>query len=143
VGIDAYRDATNHDGYADALRKLVANGRPVVATEFGCATYRGAADAGGMGWAVIQKGPEARLRNGVIRDEAAQAAEVGNLMHVMASSGLAGAFVFTYVAPSYPSATDPAHDLDTASFALVRSWPDGRIEPKAAYHAVAQRYGTS
>jgi hypothetical protein len=141
VGIDAYRDATNREGYANALRAQVAAGLPVVATELGCATYRGAAEAGGMGWAVVERAPEARLRNGVVRDEAAQAAEVDNLMDVISSSGLAGAFVFTYVAPSYPSATDPAHDLDTASFALVRSWPDGGTEPKAAYHAVAARYG--
>ncbi len=143
VGIDAYRDATNHNGYRDTLRGQVRNGRPVVATEFGCATYRGAAEAGGMGWAVIEKKPAARLRTGVIRDESAQATEIRELLDVMASSGLEGAFVYTYVAPSYPSDPDPERDLDTASFAMVRSWPDGRTEPKAAYHAVADRYGTT
>lgn len=140
IGIDAYRDATNRDGYADGLGAYLASGRPVVATEVGCATYRGAADVGGMGWAVIEKGPEARLRDGVVRDEVAQATEITSLLDVMGSAGVHGAFVYTYVAPSYPSDVDPAHDLDTASFALVRSWPDGRTEPKTAYQVVAQRY---
>ncbi len=143
VGIDAYRDATNRDGYADGFKAHLASGRPVVATELGCATYRGAADAGGMGWAVIERTPEPRLRDGIVRDEGAQAAEIGELLDVLASNGLDGAFVYTYVAPSYPSDADPARDLDTASLALVRSWPGGRTEPKAAYHKVAERFGAS
>jgi len=58
-----------------------------------------------------------------------------------AAAGLHGAFVFTFVAPSYPThATDPGRDLDSASYALVRTWPDGRMEPKAAFHAVADYF---
>ena len=127
AGIDAYRDASNRDGYAAGLRTHLASDRPVVATEVGCATYRGAPDAGGMGWAVVERTPEPRLRDGVVRDEAAQASEVGELLEVMESCG----------------GLDSAATFDTASFALVRGWPDGRTEPKAAYHAVAERYGTS
>jgi hypothetical protein len=41
VGIDAYRDVTNRDGYAAGLRTHLTTDRPVVATETGCATYRG------------------------------------------------------------------------------------------------------
>ena len=49
-------------------------------------------------------------------------------------------FNYTYVMPSYPSSLENAKDLDAASYALVRSWPDGRAEPKAAYHTVAHIY---
>jgi hypothetical protein len=144
AGIDAYRDAGNRDRYVDGLLQARAGlDRPLVVTEFGCATYRGAADAGGMGWAVVERKPVARLRDGIVRDEASQAAEIVELLDIMTSAGVAGAFAYTYIAPSYPSSTDPARDLDTASFALVRSWPDGRTEPKLAYAAVAERYRRS
>jgi hypothetical protein len=141
VGVDAYRDASNRDGYADRLRAQARADRPIVVTEFGCATYRGAAKVGGMGWAVVERTQGARLREGIVRDEVAQAAEISELLDVMESSGVSGAFVYTYVAPSYPSDPDPIHDLDTASFALIRSWPDGRTEGKVAYRTVAERYG--
>jgi hypothetical protein len=141
VGVDAYRDAANRASYPDALRAHQTHGRPVVVTEVGCATYRGAADAGGMAWAVIERTPDAKLHEGIVRDEAAQAGELGAVLDVIASTETDGVFVYTYIAPSYPANTDPVRDLDTASYALVRSWPDDRTEPKAAYHAVAERYG--
>ncbi len=68
-----------------------------------------------------------------MRDEDGQARELEALLELIDASGADGAFVYTYIAPSYPSSADPVNDLDTASFALVRSWPDGRTEPKAAY----------
>ncbi len=140
VGVDAYRHAGNRETYADGLRAQARHARPVVVTEFGCTTYRGAADAGGMGWDVVDW-QDRRLRDGIVRDEAAQAAEIGSLLDVLPSIGVDGAFVYTYVAPSYPASTDPAADLDTASFALVRSWPGGRVETKDAYRTIADRYG--
>jgi len=144
AGIDAYRDSGNRDHYVDGLLQARAGlDRPLVVTEFGCATYRGAADAGGMGWAVVERKPVARLRDGIVRDEASQAAELVELLDIMTAAGVAGAFAYTYIAPSYPSSTDPSRDLDTASFALVRSWPDGRTEPKLAYAAVAEHYRRS
>lgn len=141
VGIDAYRDRTNRGSYAETLRAHASADRPVVVTEVGCATYEGAADAGGMAWTAVQTTDGARhLRPGTVRDEAAQAAELEDVLDVIESSGADGAFVYTYVAPSYPSSEDPALDLDAASFALVRSWPDGATQPKRAYRAVAARY---
>ena len=141
VGVDAYRDAGTRDGYSSRLRGLVQHAKPVVVTETGCATYAGAAEAGGLAWtAVDRSATPRRLREGIVRDEDGQARELGALLQLIDASGADGAFVYTYIAPSYPSSADPVNDLDTASFALVRSWPDGRTEPKAAYHAVAARY---
>jgi hypothetical protein len=141
VGLDAYRDASNRSGYAETLGRHRGAGRPVIVTETGCATYRGAAAAGGMGWNVVDRGERPwRLRPGVVRDEREQADEIGALLDAIESRGLDGAFIYTYVAPSYPSSADPATDLDAASYALVRTLPDGRTEPKLAYEAVADRY---
>jgi len=141
VGVDAYRDEGARATYAERLRAYARHGKPVVVTEFGCATFRGAAGRGGLAWQAVDRDARPpRLREGIVRDEAAQAQELTALLETFERAGLDGAFVFTYVAPSYPSSADPAHDLDAASFGLVRSWPDGRTEPKEAFRAVAAHY---
>jgi len=53
VGLDAYRDASNRNNFAEVLRAQASAGKPLVLTEFGCCTYRGAADKGAMGLAVV------------------------------------------------------------------------------------------
>jgi len=147
VGVDAYRDAANRITYVETLRTYRQHRRPLVVTEFGCATYRGAAARGGLAWDVVERDPLSpdpadgrRVADGVVRAEAAQAAELTDQLDAIAESGAEGAFVYTYVAPSYPTSDDPTRDLDAASFALVRSWPDGRTQPKAAYRAIADRF---
>lgn len=141
VSVDAYRDAANRDAYPDLLRGLSRHGKPVVITEFGCAAYRGAAAKGGLAWTAVEgRGHSRRLRAGIERDEAEQARELSELLAVAAACGVDGAFIYTYVAPSYPSSLQPSQDLDAASFALLRSWPDGQTEPKAAYRAVADAF---
>lgn len=141
VGVDAYRDASNRHNYSEMVRERTRHGRPVILTEVGCATDRGAADAGGLAWSVVERsGRSLKLRSGIERDEAEQANEISQVLSIAASSGAEGAFVFTYIAPSYPSSLDREQDLDAASYALVRSWPDGRTGKKSAYYAVAEAY---
>lgn len=143
VGVDAYRDAGNRDRFAQDLAAYGRHGRPVVVTEFGCATFRGAQDLGGLAWTVVDRsaGP-ARIPAGTVRDEALQAAELTQMLEVFEAAGAHGAFVFTFAMPSYPgNDLDPQLDLDTASYALVRTWPDGRTQPKASFRAVADYYG--
>ncbi len=141
VGVDAYRDAGSREGYLETLRSHARHGRPTVVTETGCATFHGASDLGSLAWTSVDHsaGPR-RLKPGITRDEGEQAAEVGAVLELIEASGADGAFVYTYVAPSYPTADDPTLDLDAASYALVRSWPGGRTERKAAFTAVAERY---
>ena len=52
VAVDCYRDASNKANFAGALDKFFAFGKPVVFTEFGCCTYRGAGDRG-AGWPIV------------------------------------------------------------------------------------------
>lgn len=54
VSFDAYRSKEVADQYRDAIRSLVARGKPVAITEFGCTTYRGAADLGGRGSMIVE-----------------------------------------------------------------------------------------
>src|SRR5436305_9421568 len=73
VGVDLYRDAGNRDSYGKQVRAYVAHERPVVVTEFGCCTYRGAPDRGALGWAIVDRTARPpRLTEEVVRDEQVQ-----------------------------------------------------------------------
>jgi hypothetical protein len=145
VSLDAYRTADNAAGYVDLLRGHVAGGRPVVATEFGCCTYAGAAARGGAGWAVVDRAATPpRLLDGVVRDEDEQVAEIGATLALLADAGVDGAFWFTFARYGLPyRPDDPAHDLDASSYGLVRlldGRDDGAWEPKKGFHALAAAY---
>ncbi|WP_432986173.1 hypothetical protein [Dactylosporangium sp. CA-233914] len=45
---------------------------------------------------------------------------------------MAGSFVFTFAAPALPHRPDPAHDLDMASYGVVRL-------AAGLFHALAER----
>lgn len=53
-----YRSAETADHFRDGIRALVAQGlaldKPVAVTEFGCTTYRGAADLGARGESIVE-----------------------------------------------------------------------------------------
>ena len=168
MAVDLYREASNRDWFERALKGLFRHGKPVVITEFGCCTYQGAADAGGRGWQIVdftKMPPE--LDGDYVRDEAGQAREVADLISAFASAGVDGGFVFTFVAPLSPYSDNPRHDLDMASYSLVKSfgnrmgeltalvpdarwdldpgrrgtaYPDLPWEPKESFRAVADAY---
>ncbi|GAA1864308.1 hypothetical protein GCM10009687_34480 [Asanoa iriomotensis] len=140
VSVDAYRDSGNAGRYAEELRAYHRFGRPVVVTEFGCCTYRGAADRGGLGWTIVRE--DRSIPAEYERFEAEQVKYLHELDAVFEAERVAGAFWFTFAGFALPHRPDdPAHDLDLASYGLVAMRPDGGWEPKAAFHAVAARYG--
>ncbi|MGR7023278.1 hypothetical protein [Geodermatophilus sp. URMC 62] len=152
AGIDHYHDARSRGSYRRTLRRLAASGKPVVVLEFGCCTYAGAEDRGSHGWTIVDRSTSPpRLRDGHRRDEAAQAAHLEQVLGILEEEGVDGAFGFTLAMPSYPGDPDPALDLDTASYALVRTLPAGSgaghcglpWEPKASFAALARRYGSA
>jgi hypothetical protein len=152
VAVDLYRDARIRDRFTDLLRRFFAHGRPVVITEFGCCTYRGAADAGGMGWAIVdldiaelgKRPPE--LNGEYVRDEAEQAHELTDVLTIFDDAGVDGAFVMTFVAPLSPSSDDPKYDLDMASYSLVKSYGNRLGDLATAFPDLpwdATRWGTT
>ncbi len=149
VSVDLYRDAHNRDTYRDLLRAYSASGHPVVVTEFGCCTYRDAADRGAMGWAIIDRAAKPpKLTQAVERDEAAQARHVVEMVDVLQAEGVEGAFWFTFAGYNYPHTVEPSTDLDRASYGLVKvvegargiRYPDLPWQPKLAFDALAERY---
>jgi len=149
VAVDAYRDAHNASGYRDELRRCFAFGKPVAVTEFGCSTFRGAADDGGLGWAIVdEQADPPRLTGRYVRDEAEQVGYLHDLLGVFEQEGVDSAFWFTFADYNLPHDPNPSRDLDMASYGVVKvlanghgaTYPDMRWEPKASFYALAAAY---
>lgn len=148
VGVDIYRETRIKDSFSDLIKRYFAHHKPVVIGEFGCCTYQGAEDAGGMGWAIIDRHNPLQLNGDYVRDEGVQAHEITDVLSIFDGLGVDGAFVFTFVAPTFPYHEHPKYDLDMASYSLVKSYadkhgttyPDMLWEPKASFAEVAEYY---
>ena len=149
VGVDYYRDKMNKATYQQTLRKYFTYGKPVVILEFGCCTYQGAEDKGSYGWVIVDRSATPRkLKGDFVRDEKGQADYLMDLLDVFQAEGVEGAFVFTFVSPSYPSSDDPLYDLDMASYSIVKTLPNQTgtaykglpWEPKESFARVARAY---
>ncbi len=142
VAVDAYRDARNAERFGEELRRLFSYGKPVVVSEFGCCTYQGAGDRGGMGWAILTE--DRRIDGAYVRDEGEQVRYLRELLALFEESGVDSAFWFTfagYELPHHPA--DPRLDLDLASYGLMRVGPDGALTAKEAFHALAAAYSST
>lgn len=150
VGVNLYRSADNKATYTKRLRALKRHGRPVVITEFGCCTFTGAREQGGAGFNVVDWEREPPLvKDGYVRNEREQADEIGDLLDLYAAERVHGAFVYNFIAPDSPYSPERRHDLDIASFALVKTFPagtprgyaeTGQWEPKLSFQTVAGRF---
>lgn len=126
--------------------------RPVAITEFGCCTYRGAAAAGGRGFAILDitapglNSTPPRLNGRYVRDEAEQARELTEMLSIFDAARVDATFVMTFAAPLNPTSDDPLYDLDMASYSLVKSF-GGRLGPLGTAHPEApwdrSRHGTT
>jgi hypothetical protein len=150
VSVDAYRDADNAAGYRDALRAYRRFGKPVAVTEFGCCTYRGAADRGGMGWMIVDEKSDPPLIPGTYeRDEEEQVRHLRDMLAIYETEDIDSAFWFTFAGFEQPRHhTDPHRDLDLASYGVVAvlehergtTYPDMAWEPKQVFGALAAAY---
>jgi hypothetical protein len=154
VGVDLYRSAEVADQFAEAVRTLVARGKPVAITEFGTAAYRGAGDRGGRVLEVVEFGEDTgvpiRLNSEYVRDESGQATYLRELLEIYDAAGVDSTFVFLFALDNFPHRPDgdPRDDLDLASPGIVKvlddrrgdTYPDMPWEPKAAFTALAEYY---
>lgn len=150
ISVDAYRSSEIADRYPDAIRALVAQGKPVAITEFGCATFRGASDRGARGGMIVEydHNRPIRLDGDYNRDEAEQATYLRGLLDIFTTEGVDTAFVNTFASYFLPHRHDPRLDLDMASYGVVKvledhpghAYPDMPWEPKAAFTALADFY---
>ena len=153
VATDAgYRSKQNALHFRENIRAFVAHGRtlgrPVAITEFGCMTFRGAADEVRRDDSVVEWGSDgrpARLIGDFVRDENEQANYLGELLDIFDSEGVDAVFVNTLARYDLPHHTNPREDFDVASYGIVKVFdrPTGSglpWEPKAAFKTLANRY---
>jgi hypothetical protein len=154
ISLDIYRSVEVADQFAAGIRSLVAQGKPVAITEFGCTTYKGAADKGARSGEIIVWDKDAiiplRLDGDYIRDEAEQARYVRELLEIFTQAGVDSAFVFTFIQYPLPHRAGSRDDLDMASYGIVKvyedrfgeTYPDMTWEPKTAFTVLANSYDT-
>lgn len=145
-----YRSREVADRFGAGIRALVAQGKPVAITEFGCATHRGAADKGARGGMIVEwdGARPIRLDGEYVRDEAEQAACLRELLAVFEAEGVDSAFANTFASYHLPHRASPREDLDMASYGVVKvlegrlgdTYPDMPWQPKAAFAALADCY---
>jgi hypothetical protein len=153
VGVDHYRAARIKERYAEILQPLFATSKPVVITEFGCRTYRGAdTSTEGMAGDIVDYRPNLRVaftligntlctkftgkqlppprmqlkQGNYVRDEGMQARELTDQLGVLDRVGVNGTFIMTFLSPTAPYNDNPRYDLDMNSYSLVKSYAGGR-----------------
>ena len=138
VSVDAYRDARNTGSFRADLRKRFTPGKRVVATEFGCWAYAGAADRGGLGWDIAEydEAGVPTITGEYERDESEQVRYMQEVNQIFVEEGLDLAFWFTFAGYQIPASSDPHRDADLASYGLVSLLPEG---PGSGYQGLGWR----
>jgi hypothetical protein len=156
VSLELIRSAEVAGQFRQGVRTQVAAGKPLAITGFGTAAYPGAGDRGGRVMEIVENDEETgapiRLDADYVRDEAGQATYLRELLEIFETEGVDSTFVFLFALESHPHRPDgdPRDDLDIASPSIVKvlddgygtTYPDLAWEPKAAFAAVAECYGT-
>jgi hypothetical protein len=162
IGVDHYRDARIQDRYAEMLQPVLALGKPVINTEFGMRTYRGAESDGTLGFGIadqtrvglhhllpfVGRFVRERLNGDYVRDEPMQARELLETLTILDAAGIDGAFVHEFVTAAAAASDKPRYDLDMNAFSLVKTYrhgngttyPDMNWEPKQSFSAVGDFY---
>jgi len=152
ISTDAgHRSADIAPYFQKGIQALVSQGKPVAITEFGCCTYRGAADKGAHADWIIEwddSGRASHLNNIFIRDEDEQANYLLELLKIFETEKVDAVFVNTFARYDLPHRGDPIKDLDLASGGIVKVYEDrqGKIypdmpwEPKAAFYELSKFY---
>ena len=147
VGVNLYRDRNNRPAYRDILHGHMGHGKPTVITEFGSCTFEGAGDYGAGGFQIVDYTTQPpTIPEGFTRSEETQAREIRELLTIFAEEGVAGAFVYNFLAQFDVHSDEQRHDLDTASHAIVKVRPGAEDaplvwEPKQAFDVIAEIYG--
>jgi len=144
-----YRYAQIAARFPEIIRAFVAQGKaqgkPVAITEFGCATYKGAADAGPRGGEVVvwdeATATPLELNGEYARDEAEQATYLRELLEIFDAEGVDAAFAHVFANYALPhDPNEPRKDLDLASSGIVKVLEDGSWKPKEAFSMLADHY---
>lgn len=126
IGIDYYRNGETPEEYIAGLDRYVKIGKPVVVMEMGSCAYKGAAERGSFGFAILQGTDDSGCpvyEGGAApgRDETVQADYIASTIELLRQGGADGVFVYVFSFPIYPYDPDGT-DYDMTSYALVKSF---------------------
>ena len=152
VGLDYYSYHADPAGHTEELAPFRRWNKPIMILEFGCCTFTGAAELGGMGWDIVDySGDVPVIPPQYVRNEQEQADHLANMLDVFTDEGFLGASPYTFISPDAPHRLhDRPHDEDMAAFSLCKvirktsSDPASpyRWEPKRSFQSVARFYLT-
>lgn len=153
IAVDAYNSVEVADRYEDSIKQLASLGKPLVISEFGCTTFKGARDLGARGMFIVEwDGARAvGLKGNFERDESEQSQYFTNSLDIFEEAGVDTAFWCTFVTHNLPYDENPHQDFDRASYGIVRvlqenkgiTYPDMPWEPKKVFHTIAARYAAA
>jgi hypothetical protein len=150
VGLDYYSYHARRADHAKELAPFRRWNKPILILEFGCCTFTGAAELGGMGWDIVDySGDVPVIPPQYVRNEQEQADHLVNMLRVFTDQGFLGAAPYTFISPDAPHRpNDRPHDEDMAAFSLckVLRYDDANPAspyywlPKQSFHAVSRAY---
>ncbi|MDF2720698.1 MAG: hypothetical protein K0Q59_373 [Paenibacillus sp.] len=150
ISVDAYNSAEVAHLYADSIKKLARSNKPLVISEFGCTTFKGAGDLGARGMYLVEwEGARAvRLKDSYERDESEQSRYFTESVNLFEEAGVDTAFWCTFASYNLPYDENPEQDFDRASYGIVRvlkeggglAYPDLPWEPKEGFYTIAARF---
>lgn len=151
VGLDYYSYHEDRAAHTKELAPFRRWNKPIMILEFGCCTFTGAPELGGMGWEIVdfEKDP-VEIKPGYYRDEAEQARHLRNMLEVFTEERFLGASPYTFISPDAPHRKARKYDEDIAAFSLCKVIRDRsndpgspyRWEPKKSFDAVSAFYQT-
>ncbi|MFI8305065.1 hypothetical protein ACIF80_16710 [Streptomyces sp. NPDC085927] len=151
ISMDLYRSAEIAGQFAEGVRNLVTQEKPVAITEFGAASHHGAGDRDARGLEIVKYDKDTRepirLNGEYARDEAGRAAYPRELLEAFDAGGIDSTFVSAFALYDHPHRTggDPPRGPGSGQLRHRQSpqgppgatCPDMPWEPKAASTAVA------
>ncbi|MFB9333398.1 hypothetical protein, partial [Actinoplanes octamycinicus] len=139
VGLDYYGYFRRHADYVRDIRRHVRPGKPLAIMEFGCCTFRGAPEQGGMAWNVVDYTKEPpEIKGDLVRSERTQADYLASVLAAFESLNLYSALAFTFVTPEAEHRREPRYDLDMASYGIVKPIRDRPGDPTSDWHWTAK-----
>lgn len=150
IAVDAYNSAEIKHLYADSIKELARSNKPLVISEFGSTTFKGAGDLGARGMFLVEwEGAHAvRMTGSYERDESEQSQYFTDSVNIFEETGVDTAFWCTFACHNLPYSDDPAADFDRASYGIVKvleectgtTYPDMPWEPKEVFYTIAAKY---
>ena len=136
IGVGLYLGQGNWFTYDKFFKELKRYGKPVIATEFGAATFKYASMYGGGAWTIFNKFE-------VERDEKEQAEHIERQFKLLKKAKIEGCFLYNFTDGTRIHIKNPKNykeDNDRGGYGIMKVLPNGCIKPKKAFYTLKKCY---